>query len=409
MNDTHPLIPLQNCRAEHPLAPISEAKRYVEMSTIRFDQLLNALKSTKWEEVPDGCEKQFPFSNTSFYEISNNLGMLQDNFNQVLELSSCSNMRPLFQYLSSGSICTESVKGLSVLFSLTFAISVLGLVLLTTRAALFNPVIRARRIKRREKEFNEYKCYMARYYDTDTWKMDPPKHSESNIQCLSTMESDDTSSRSILTGSDGTTVETKSSIVRHNEEIMNVSLQSDGRFFRNNQFYHGEIEIIYYSSDSDSDDENGDSLSFSRSLNSSMSTLSGLFLNSRRATSHPQKSRSEADPQACATVKASDGTGTTRSNNTRLFFGTRASLPSPKMVKPEVQEPSRHTRVPLDHVAPHHDIANNPLSLGDMEVSIDKLYDDSGDQPFAEAPAPPDAPQKKVSAVARTSGARTID
>ncbi|GAX19261.1 hypothetical protein FisN_4Lu517 [Fistulifera solaris] len=398
-----------NCRAEHPLALINEAKRYVEMSTIRFDQLSDALKSTTWEEVPDGCEVRFPFSNSSFHEIADNLGMLQDNFNQVLELTSCSNMRPIFHYLSSGSICTESVSGLSVLFALTSAISVLGLVLLTTRAAIFNPIIKARRIKRREKEFNEYKCYMARYYDTDTWKMDPPKPFENDIICLSTMESDDTSPRSFLTDSDGTTVETKSSIVQHSEETLNLSLQSDGKFFRKSQFYHGEIEVIYYSSDSDSDDENGESVSISRSLNSSMSTLSGLLWSSGRATAQYNKSKSETDPQACPTVKASDVTGTTRSNNMRLFFGTGPPLQSPKMAKPEVQEPSLHISVPLDHDVPHHDITSNPLSLGNMEVSIDDLFDDSCDHPFAEAPSTPDAPQKKVSAVARTAGARTIE
>jgi hypothetical protein len=367
------------------------------MSIISFDQLSDVLKSTKWGEDTVKCEKRFPLSNSSLYELSENLGMLQDNFDHVLKLSSCSNLSPLFQYLSSGSVCTESVSGLSIIFSLTFAISVLGLVMLTTRAALFNPVIRARRIKRREKEFNEYTCYMAKYYDTDTWKMDPPKPSENTIECLSTMESDDTSSRSIPTDSDGTNVETISSILRHSEEIVNVSQQSDSRFFRKSQFHHGEIEVVYYSSDSDSDDENAESASVARSLNSSMSTLSGLLWSSGKATSRFRKSKLETDPQGCPTVKASDGTGTTMSS-IRLFFGTVAPFPSPKMAQPEVEE-----------LAPHHDLTSDPLNLGNMEVSIDDLLNDSCDHSFVEHPTPPDAPQKKVSAVARTAGARTID
>ena len=50
--------------------------------------------------------------------------------------------------------------------------SILGLVVLSTRAAFFNPVIRGRRGKRREKEFADYKQYMSKFYDTSSWDLD---------------------------------------------------------------------------------------------------------------------------------------------------------------------------------------------------------------------------------------------
>ena len=49
--------------------------------------------------------------------------------------------------------------------------TIISLIVLSTRAAFFNPVIRGRRGKRREKEFEDYKLYMSKFYDTSNWEM----------------------------------------------------------------------------------------------------------------------------------------------------------------------------------------------------------------------------------------------
>ena len=52
------------------------------------------------------------------------------------------------------------------------SMTILGLIVLTLRAAFYNPVIRGRRGKRREKEFEDYKLYMSKFYDTANWDLD---------------------------------------------------------------------------------------------------------------------------------------------------------------------------------------------------------------------------------------------
>jgi len=47
----------------------------------------------------------------------------------------------------------------------------LGLVVMSCRAAFYNPVIRGRRTKRRDKEFVDYKHYMSKFYDTTNWEL----------------------------------------------------------------------------------------------------------------------------------------------------------------------------------------------------------------------------------------------
>jgi len=49
--------------------------------------------------------------------------------------------------------------------------TIISLIVLSTRAAFFNPVIRGRRGKRREKEFDDYKLYMSKFYDTSDWEL----------------------------------------------------------------------------------------------------------------------------------------------------------------------------------------------------------------------------------------------
>jgi hypothetical protein len=106
----------------------------------------------------------------------------------------------LFQHQPSlffGSTCTESVEGLASLYISLLCISTLGLIILSTRAALFNPVIRGRRSKRREKEFADYKVFMSKFYDTRNWELDwipDVGVDEQNEQC----HSDETRSTSTV-------------------------------------------------------------------------------------------------------------------------------------------------------------------------------------------------------------------
>ena len=89
----------------------------------------------------------------------------------AMELVDCSNISPVFRRLLYGSPCNQSVVGLTWLWTTLLSMTIMGLVVLTLRASFYNPVIRGRRGKRREKEFEDYKLYMSKYYDTSNWEL----------------------------------------------------------------------------------------------------------------------------------------------------------------------------------------------------------------------------------------------
>lgn len=392
-------------------------------SLISFEQLSEALNSINSTESLNGCEKSFPFSNSSLEGILENLEFLDENLDQALELSSCSNLSPLFRFFSSGSICTESISGLNILFSLMLAVSIMTLIMLTTRAALFNPVIRAKRIKRREKEFDEYRNYMKKYYDTDSWKMDPPKSFDSTIECFSTMDSDDNSLRSVVTSSNGAASDANCSGVQQSDEAVNVTqlsqcpndrliLSSSTSFFafRKHQLYHKDVEVIYYSSDSDSEDDE----SVSISLNSSISTLSALIWkgSGRTPVSHrkgtldiDEPARTDAEPRSMGNIP----TSTIRQFMTNTSQAIQIPFNHRIVTRVDEQEPNEHKNNQIDDSIPQHERSTDPTHLGNPETCLDDSTDTAINNTFVDPPTPPDAPQKKFNAVARTSGARTID
>jgi hypothetical protein len=178
------------------------------------------------------------------------------------------------------------------LFGSTFGIMLTGLVMLSTRAALYNPVLRPIRRKRREREFKEYTEYMSEHYDTSKWKMDPESKDKGAIQTTDTFETQEADSS-----------KSSSRSHEHDEEIFNEEDPEDSssqpsdenRSFAtalepstplskvasvaraavvmagNNlgMFKAPDPEVEYYSSDSEDDEEEEESLT-------GLSTISGL-------------------------------------------------------------------------------------------------------------------------------------
>jgi hypothetical protein len=142
-------------------------------------------------------------ANITLSLLTFNVQIVQEALSAAIELTGCSTMNPVFRKLYFGTTCTASVEGLTWLFSTMFAITIMGLVVLSTRAAFYNPIIRGRRRKRREKEFKDYKAFMSKFYDTSDWTIDyipderdqdfnplscstnPAYHSSSDETCLS--------------------------------------------------------------------------------------------------------------------------------------------------------------------------------------------------------------------------------
>lgn len=152
-----------------PFITLKIIKSFVETTRIQTSNLYEVAN-----ELFDKCSSNNNssssfYANGTLYSIVQDMSNIDGSMTAMLDLTECSRISPIFRQLLFGSTCTESVKGLASLYSMLILILLLGFVVLSTRAALYNPVIRGRRNKRREKEFNDYKVYMSEFYDTANW------------------------------------------------------------------------------------------------------------------------------------------------------------------------------------------------------------------------------------------------
>jgi hypothetical protein len=132
------------------------------------------LNSDVYASIVEACgdKNSIAVANATLSLLEHDLSSLRGTIAALVELTGCSSISPVFRRLFFGSTCTESVEGLASLYISLLCISTLGFIILSTRAALFNPVIRGRRSKRREKEFADYKVFMSKFYDTRNWELD---------------------------------------------------------------------------------------------------------------------------------------------------------------------------------------------------------------------------------------------
>jgi hypothetical protein len=133
------------------------------------------MQSYNISDLSEECGTDLEPVNITLQLFAPALNSLYGNARAATELSECSNIEPIFRQLAQGPTCNDSVAGLTWIFSCLLTISILGMVILSTRAALFNAVLQVKRQKRREKEFEEYKEYMETFYDTSMWKLDAEK------------------------------------------------------------------------------------------------------------------------------------------------------------------------------------------------------------------------------------------
>ena len=116
------------------------------------------------------CGGDLSFLPGTLDDLEIQLFSVQGNIKALTDLTSCHKISPIVRRITHGALCHESVDGLVWIWSCSLLICVLSFIVLTTRAALFNSVKRKKqrpKMSKRavEKEFEEYKEFMAPYYD----------------------------------------------------------------------------------------------------------------------------------------------------------------------------------------------------------------------------------------------------
>jgi hypothetical protein len=163
--------------------------------------IVSNMASYSITELSEECGTDVQPVNVTLQLLAPALDSLYGNARAATRLSDCSGIEPILRELAQGSTCSDSIAGLTWLFASLLVISVLGMTILSTRAALFNAVLQVKRKKRREKEFEEYKDFMDAFYDTSMWKLDADKKACDTLridlthaETFETEETSDTSS-----------------------------------------------------------------------------------------------------------------------------------------------------------------------------------------------------------------------
>lgn len=131
------------------------------------------------------------------------LETVADNIDSGFVLADCSTISPILRRIFHGASCNEAIDGLGWMFGSMLAITMLGLIMVTLRAALYNATIRAARRTRADeshREFREYKRYMSQFYqDAIMWKFEPDKSAD-GLAVPGSFDTGDTSASSMEEG-----------------------------------------------------------------------------------------------------------------------------------------------------------------------------------------------------------------
>ena len=125
------------------------------------------------------CGADISFLPAMLHDLHQQVGRVQNSMDDLVELSSCYQISPLVRRLTHGALCNESAYGLTWIYASSIVICVLCFILLTTRAALFNPIKAKKKREKKPKriaikEFNEYKEFHSEFYkDANEWAMEP--------------------------------------------------------------------------------------------------------------------------------------------------------------------------------------------------------------------------------------------
>ena len=191
----------QGCFGESPLEYVHNLDPLIQYIMDAVNLLEENFDTYTPEEVNRHCANDVHGLLSRLPELKAILRDIQFQIRAAVELTSCHQISPILRRILRGATCSETVDALTWLFGGMCTITILGFTMLTVRAGLFNAVVRAPRRKRkreRVKEFDEYKEYMAEFYeDADQWNIDLPKKAKpvsvEDIPRLPTFETEETS------------------------------------------------------------------------------------------------------------------------------------------------------------------------------------------------------------------------
>jgi hypothetical protein len=172
---------IQGCSSENPFAFLSDFEPKIQSAIDGAEMFSGTAEAHGASTLSESCGVDiFPVVSAATVLI-NALQSIQNELATAIDLSSCHSIAPILRRIFYGTICNESVSGFTWMFSCCLAISFLGLTMLSARAAMYNATLRPPRKPRSrrqiQREFKEYKDFMAQFYggEVDEWELHPKK------------------------------------------------------------------------------------------------------------------------------------------------------------------------------------------------------------------------------------------
>jgi len=190
-----------DCMTENPLHFIQPYQAQLQSIVGVATTFLKTVDDFGVDSVSKECGTNVKPVVTAVQYLLENLDIIQGNVASALTLSDCSTIAPILRRILIGDSCANATTGLTWMFSSLLAVSLLGMTLLSLRAALYNATIQAPTKERTDKwEWQEYKEYMASFYnDALQWKFYASPHKQGDLAnaqsfetCITTRPSLDT-------------------------------------------------------------------------------------------------------------------------------------------------------------------------------------------------------------------------
>lgn len=302
---------------DNPLQFIPSAQIDPDRALIFVENSITGIENLDTSEYSSECKADLQEVKLVLVGLGNLLSNLINRLQVVSRLVSCSSISPIFESFYNGPACADSINGQLWLFSSLLGITISGLIMLSTRAALYNPVRRGKLKKRREKEFEDYKKFMSDYYDVSKWDIECSKEAKMVLKQTGTFETENSDESNV-----GEESVAQPSPARS-------ALPSIADFRRRQRAESDSDDSLYSYNSSDYEDESfEDQASF---FSTSMSTLVERFRGLRgksknddsssvgvQRNSEPQ-SMLEPDPDASAVGSEAD-------DDDSSFFGVSMSI-----------------------------------------------------------------------------------
>lgn len=255
---------IEGCLDESPLDYLHKLDSSIQQTMSAVNLLEETFDSYTSQQMNYYCADDAHVPLSRLPQLRNLLREIQFQIRRTIELTDCQKISPILRRILHGATCSQTMDALTWIFGGMCVITILGFIMLTTRAGLFNAVAKAPRRKRRrerEKEFEEYKEYMAEYYeDADDWNIDFPTKTgkacsaKGDILRAQTFETDGTSKSmgphgDDDCGSDAAYFSSPSQILTHSDDD---DQSDDGNAYLNENNNDDEVsESCDYSFESD--------------------------------------------------------------------------------------------------------------------------------------------------------------